>query len=292
MILVLGETGLLAQALRDICAREGRRAEFIGRAQADLTASGRLSEVIAAHDPACVVNAAAYTAVDRAETEREAAFALNERTPREAARICAARDIPMVHVSTDYVFDGAGDPPYAEDAPPNPLNVYGESKLAGERAVSAAGARVVILRTSWVMGPVSRNFIATMLRLARTRDEITVVADQRGRPTLANDLAQACLDAADELMRRPDWRGGLFHAAGPRDAVWSEIAEAVMAEAGRQGLPTARIAPTTSQAFGAAAKRPLDSRLDSTAYEVRYGRRMRDLFEALPELVSRINALI
>ena len=292
MMLILGRRGMLATALyRELCRRD-TSASFIGGTELDLSKPGAVSDIILDYTPTAVINAAAYTAVDRAESEIEAAIALNATMPGEAAHACRKLNIPLVNVSTDYVFDGAKGEPYREEDAPSPLNAYGRSKLEGEQAVADSGAAAVSIRTSWVLGPSPRNFIATMLRLARDRDEITVVDDQWGRATLVEDLAQGCLAICEDLGMGGEFKNDVVHLSGPRDMTWAHLARAIMEEAATQDLPVADIVPISSQAFGAAARRPLDSRLDSSRYQQRYSCQTRDWADELPSLISSINALI
>ena len=207
-VLVIGRTGQLARALAHVPHRQAELV-FLGRDQLDLTAPERIGEAIAAHTPQVVVNAAAYTAVDQAEAERDAAFRVNATAVGAIARAAAAGDAALIHVSTDYVFDGRGAGEYRETDPVAPVNAYGASKLAGEQAALAGNRRCVILRTSWVYAPWGRNFLTTMLRLAETGKSLRIVDDQRGKPTSALDIADVCVAIAPRLA-----------AAAECDSVW------------------------------------------------------------------------
>ena len=255
-VLVFGQTGQVAREL----ARLDPGATFLGRDRADLMDPAACAAAITAHAPDAVINAAAWTAVDRAEAEEDAATTVNAHAPAAMARACAARAIPFVHISTDYVFDGAGDAPFTPDHPTAPLGAYGRSKLLGEEGVRAAGGAHVILRTSWVFSAHGANFVKTMLRLGAERDSLRVVADQIGGPTPARAIADACLTMARQLQNDPA-KSGIYHFAGQPATSWADFARAIMAEA---GLPC-RIEDITSADYPTPAQRPMNSRLDCTA---------------------------
>ncbi|WP_370311642.1 dTDP-4-dehydrorhamnose reductase [Sagittula sp.] len=252
-LLVFGSSGQVAIEL----ARRAPDAVFLSRAEADLSDPDACAAAIAAHAPSAVINAAAYTAVDKAEDDEALATTINAKAPAAMAEACAARDIPFVQISTDYVFDGSGDTPRAPDAPTAPLNAYGRSKLAGEEAVRAAGGRWAVLRTSWVFSAHGNNFVKTMLRLSGTRDALNVVDDQIGGPTSAARIAEACL-AIVPVLARDAGTSGVYHFTGGPDASWADFARAIFVAAGRQvtvtGIP--------SSDYPTPARRPLNSRLD------------------------------
>lgn len=252
MMLVFGQTGQVAREL----ARLAPDARCLGRDAADLSDPGACAAAIHTLRPRMVINAAAYTAVDRAEAEEALATTINGEAPGAMAEACAALGIPLVHLSTDYVFDGSGDEPRRPDAPVAPINAYGRSKLAGDQAVLASGAQAVVLRTSWVFSAHGANFVKTMLRLAQTRDSLTVVADQIGGPTPAADIARACVTIAHALADGAP--GGVHHFAGAPDSSWADFATAIFAQA---GLPV-RVTPIPSTDYPTPARRPLNSRLD------------------------------
>ena len=260
-ILVLGRSGQVARELDKLGPPPGFDLQFAGRERLDLGAADPrplLDEV----RPAAVINAAAYTAVDKAESEPEAAFALNRDAPAALARACAEAKIPLIHFSTDYVFDGTKPEPYVETDPVNPTGVYGASKAAGEAAVLAAGGPAIVLRTSWVYSAFGANFVKTMLRLAATRDEIGVVADQLGRPTWAEDCARGALRAARALLDGEIGRAERFHLSGEGDATWADFAEAIFAESAARGGPAARVRRIATADYPTPARRPANSRLD------------------------------
>lgn len=224
-LLVFGRTGQVARELVALAPE----ATFLGRDQVDLT-----DPAVAIHEarPHAVINAAAYTAVDRAETDADTARLVNADAPTTMARACADLGIPFLHISTDYVFDGSGDQPRAEDATTAPLGVYGATKLAGEQGVAAAGGQWVVIRTSWVFSAHGANFVKTMLRFGAGRDRLTVGADQIGGPTPAADIAAACLRMIRVMRDRPDSTGGIYHFTGTPDASWADFAREIMAQAG------------------------------------------------------------
>jgi dTDP-4-dehydrorhamnose reductase len=252
-LLIFGRTGQVATEL----ARLAPGAVFLGREDADLSDPAACAAAVAAHRPRAVINAAAWTAVDKAETEEAAATIINGDAPGAMARDCAARGIPFVQISTDYVFDGAGDAPFAPDHPTAPLGAYGRSKLAGEQAVRAAGGPHVILRTSWVFSAHGANFLKTMLRLGRERQSLSVVADQIGGPTPARAIAEACLRISEHLVANPQ-DSGTHHFAGAPDVSWAGFAREIMAQA---HLPCT-ITDIPSSAYPTPARRPANSRLD------------------------------
>ena len=226
-LLVFGRTGQVARELQ-------QRAPILalGRDAADLAQPGACAAAIQAHRPRAVINAAAYTAVDRAEQEEPLATAINGAAPAEMALACAALNIPLVHISTDYVFPGTGHHPWAPDDTTLPANAYGRSKLAGERGIRASGCAHAILRTSWVFSAHGANFVKTMLRLSDTRDQISVVDDQIGGPTPARAIAAACLAIAGQLQDAPE-KTGTYHFSGAPDASWCAFARAIFSLTGR-----------------------------------------------------------
>jgi dTDP-4-dehydrorhamnose reductase len=237
-----------------------------GRPGFDFVRPETIAATFRAAAPALVVNAAAYTAVDNAEKDPDAAYRANRDGPAELARLCAEAGIPLLHVSTDYVFDGSKGAPYVETDPVAPQCVYGASKLAGETAVLAACPRAIVLRTSWVYAATGRNFVLTMLNAGRTRDRLAVVADQKGCPTTAGDLAAAILAIAARI-EAAGWQpayAGVFHAAGSGSTTWHGLATAAFEDAARHGARVPRVDPITTADWPTPAKRPADSRLDCT----------------------------
>ncbi|ODU22395.1 MAG: dTDP-4-dehydrorhamnose reductase [Sphingomonas sp. SCN 67-18] len=256
--LVTGGTGQVGTGIARVAARRGIAIATPGRDALDLGDPASIDAAVKGGDWAAIINCAAYTAVDRAETERERAFAVNAEAPGHLARAAAARGIPIIHVSTDYVFDGGKDGFYDEADPVAPLGVYGASKEAGERAVRAANPRHIILRTAWVVSPWGQNFIRTMLRLGAERERIGVVADQIGCPSSAEDIADALLTIA--TTADPAW--GTYHFVNAGQASWHDVAGAVFdrARAAGRKVPDSLDAIPTS-AYPTPAKRPANSRL-------------------------------
>lgn len=261
MILVFGKTGQLA---RELAAHEN--AACLGRGQADLSDPAACVAAIRAHAPAGVINAAAYTAVDTAESEEALADTVNAATPGAMAVACAEMGIPFVTVSTDYVFDGSGTAPWQPGDATAPLNAYGRSKLKGEEAVRAAGGSYAVLRTSWVVSAHGSNFVKTMLRLGKERDRLTIVADQIGAPTPARDIAAACLAMARQLAEDPG-KSGTYHLQGAPQTSWADFAREIFARAG----VTCDVADIPTSAYPTPAVRPLNSRLDCAALDTVFG---------------------
>jgi len=262
-ICVIGRHGQLASALAQECAALNIEIVQIGRPELDLTHADNASSLIGALRPDVVVNAAAYTAVDAAESDELGAEAINVAGPRILAETTAALGIPIIHISTDYVFDGKKATPYTEDDLTGPINLYGRTKLDGERALGQANPRHVILRTSWIYAHEGNNFVRTMLRLA-DNGVVRVVSDQFGSPTYATDLARAILKIAVNITDAApqDERFGLFHAAGSGDTSWAGLAQAVFAASAAYGLREAHVSPIDSASFPTVARRPANSRLD------------------------------
>jgi len=268
-LLVFGANGQVGQELMRALAplgpvvaatRSGRLADGSGCETADFDHPQHLTALLDRLRPTAVINAAAYTAVDRAEQERDAAFRANAESPGVIARWCAAHGVPMVHYSTDYVFDGQGTQPYPVDAPTAPLGVYGESKLAGEQAVRAAGGRHLIFRTAWVYASHSNNFLRTMLRVGADRDELKVVADQVGTPTPAALIA----DITAEVLRSDDGRrSGTWHLTAEGETSWHGFAEEIFRQALASGLvdKAPQITAITTAQYPTPARRPAYSRL-------------------------------
>ncbi len=254
-LLVFGRSGQLARELQ-------RRGEVLalGRDEADLADPAACAARIAEIGPRAVINAAAFTAVDRAEEEEAMAFTVNAEAPAAMARAAARLGIPFLHVSTDYVFDGSGTRPWRPDDPPAPLGAYGRSKLAGERGVAAAGGRHVIVRTSWVFSAHGRNFVKTMLRLGGERGRLKIVADQIGGPTSTAAIARALLAIAGALVEGRG-RGGLYHYCGAPPVSWAGFAREIFARAGMD----VTVEEISTADYPTPARRPLNSRLDCSA---------------------------
>jgi len=287
-VLVIGDrAGQLASAL--IAATAGPPVLLLGRPELDFDQPATILPALRAAAPALVVNAAAYTAVDRAETEAEAAFRANRDGPAALAAYCGGAGIPLIHVSTDYVFDGLKGAPYVESDPTNPTGVYGASKLAGEQAVLAACKRAIILRTSWVYAATGHNFVLTMLALGASRDHLRVVGDQIGCPTAASDLANVILRIAARIGER-GWEpryAGLFHAAGAGWTSWHGLATAVFEAAARHGRTTPVVEAIATADWPTPVRRPPDSRLDCTRLAETFGLRLPPWRQSLSTLIDK-----
>ncbi len=263
-LLVFGQTGQVAHELaRRLPA--GVTARFLSRAEADLMDPAACAAAVMAADVDGVINAAAWTAVDKAETEEPAATIVNGDAPTAMARACAARGVPFAHVSTDYVFNGLGTAPFAPEDPTGPLGAYGRSKLKGEIGVRAAGGNALILRTSWVVSAHGSNFVKTMLRLGRERSALNVVADQIGGPTPACAIADALFTCMRAMVAGS--KGGTHHFSGAPDTSWADFAREIMAQA---GLPC-QITDIPSAAYPTPARRPANSRMDCGSLAAAFG---------------------
>ena len=282
-VLVFGQTGQVACELARRCPGDVA-ATFLGRDRADLSDPEACVAAIHNADADAVINAAAWTAVDRAETEEAAATIVNGAAPTAMAQACTARGLPFLHLSTDYVFDGAGVTPFAPDHPTAPLGAYGRSKLAGEVGVRAAGRAHLILRTSWVVSAQGTNFVRTMLRLGRERERLSVVADQTGGPTPAAAIADALFVAARAMADGAP--GGTHHFAGAPDISWAGFARAIMAGAGL----ACTITDIPTSAYPTPARRPANSRLDCRSFTAAFGLARPDWQAGLSAILDRLSA--
>ena len=258
-ILVFGKTGQVARELQ-------RQADVIAldRSQADLSDPAACAAIVRHSDADVIINAAAYTAVDQAETNEGLATTINAVAPTEMAKAAAARGLPFLHVSTDYVFDGSGSAPRTPEEPTAPINAYGRSKRAGEQGVVAAGGTYAILRTSWLFSAHGTNFVNTMLRLGKERGAISVVDDQIGGPTLAADIAATLLKMAEQL--HPD-NSRTYHYAGAPDVSWKDFATEIFLQA---GLPV-EVSGIPTSSYPTPAERPLNSRIDCSTMQNTFG---------------------
>ena len=286
-ILVIGGRGQVARSLVERGALLPETEIIaVGRPDIDLAVAGSACDAIERIRPDVVINAAAYTAVDKAEDEPELAFQINAEAAGEIAGAAARANAPIIHVSTDYVFDGRSAAPYNEESEPNPGGVYGRSKLIGEERVRDANARHVVVRTAWVYSPFAKNFVKTIMEAAETRDHLSVVDDQIGSPTSALDLADGLLRAA-QVVR--DFEGGeIYHLAGTGRTSWYGLAEFVMAECRKHALPAAAVRPIRTEDWPTKAKRPANSVLDSRKFERTFGFAMPEWRQSVAEVVARL----
>ena len=282
---MLGEHGQLSRELQ--LALSGRAELLVaGHARLDLAQPERIRQRLRALRPDLIINAAAYTAVDQAEREAELAFALNARAPGVLAEEAARLGVPLIHYSSDYVFDGRQPTPYMETDEPNPLNVYGHSKLAGERAIQAVGGAHLILRTSWVYALHGHNFLLSMQRLLLQRDELEVVADQLGAPTWAGSIAAATGQLIEHWRAGRAGPWGLYHLSAQGETSWFGFASAIAEQLRAQGQPVAELRAIPSSAYPTAAQRPLNSRLDSSRLQRDWQIRLPDWRSALLECLA------
>jgi dTDP-4-dehydrorhamnose reductase len=293
-ILQFGRTGQVAhELLRAASSRADISIHGLSRQDADFRFPERVAAAVrSAGSIDAIVNAVAYTAVDKAESETELARTVNAISVAELANAAASRAIPLLHLSTDYVFDGAKPSPYIESDEPSPLNVYGRTKLEGEEAVRASGGSHVVLRTSWVYASHGTNFVTTMLRLGRERDELRVVDDQHGGPTSAPDVAAAILAMVRHFVSvaRPE-HFGTFHFSGEGDTTWRRFGEATFEEAGPRAGLRARITPIATSDYPTAARRPLNSRLDCSKIESVYGIKPPPWRQSLGHIVRELESV-
>ena len=292
-LLIAGWQGQVARALVEAApACPDVKACAVGRAALDICEARSIERALSQIEPSIVINSAAYTAVDKAETDAERAFALNRDGARLLAEAAARRGIPIIHLSTDYVYDGHKREPYLEDDAPEPTTVYGRSKLEGEHAVREANPRHVILRTAWVFSPSGKNFVKTMLGQAAERNAVRVVDDQHGNPTYAPHLVAAILELARQLSARKGegdagpW--GVYHAAGTGTTTWRGLAEEVFRRSAELGGPAAAVEPIASADYPTPAQRPANSQLDCSKLERTFGLRLPAWQDGVADCVERI----
>lgn len=289
---VTGRHGQVASALIEAGAAEGVEIVPLARPEFDLAQADDIAGHLARIRPDVLVSAAAFTAVDAAETAIAEAEALNTGAPGILAAASAALDIPVLHLSTDYVFDGRKDTPYIETDATGPTSVYGRSKLAGEQRLAVANPRHVILRTAWVYSHEGQNFLRTMLRLAETRDSVAVVEDQTGCPTYAPDIAAALIAIARQIVVAEPGaaRFGIFNMAGGGATDWASFAEAIFAAARSFDMPSARVRRIPSAEYPTPVRRPANSRLDGTKIAQTFGVRLPDWQDGLRRCMARLAA--
>lgn len=287
---VTGRDGQVAQSLiQQAASRADIEIIPLNRPELDLADIATIEPALIAAMPDLIISAAAYTAVDQAEAEEESAFSINATAVGEIGRVAARLGIPVVHLSTDYVFDGEKTSAYQEDDPVSPLGVYGRSKLEGEHLLAASGADHAILRTAWVYSPFGKNFLRTMLRLAESRDDLNVVTDQIGNPTCALDIADAVLKVAGNMLADPDRRlRGVFHMTGSGEASWADFASEIFRLSKEIGGPSAVVHPITTAEYPTPARRPKNSRLDCHRLADAHGVHMPDWKTSTSEVVRTL----
>jgi dTDP-4-dehydrorhamnose reductase len=286
-ILVTGGTGQVGTGI----AQSNRgRFEIVAasRAELDLSDAVSIERAIASRDWSAIISAGAYTAVDKAESDQAAAFAINADAPGVIARAAAGRDIPLIHVSTDYVFDGSKNAPYSEEDQVAPLGVYGASKEAGEQAVRAAGGRHIILRTAWVVSPWGGNFVKTMLRLGGEREKLGVVADQIGCPTSAADIAETLLSLTERLLADRSEPTGTYHFVNAGQASWHDLATHIFSRAAKQGQVVPKVDAITTADYPTPAKRPANSRLSTDKLTGAFGISPRPWQDAVDDILETL----
>jgi len=284
-------TGLRGQVVQSLLENASRRSDVeiipLGRPELNLAASETIAATVHAARPDLIVSAAAFTGVDLAETDAATAISINVTGPGELARVAATLRVPIVHLSTDYVFDGSKPSPYVESDPVAPLGVYGRSKLMGERKVAAATEDHAILRTAWVYSPFNRNFLRTMLKIAETKEEVRIVDDQIGNPTSAIDIADAVMAVGQNLLASSDPAlRGIFHMAGTGAASWADFADEIFRISAANGGPSAKVIRIPTSEYPTPARRPANSQLDCSKLYTRHGIVMPD-WQASTEYVVR-----
>lgn len=289
-LLIAGWQGQVARALVELAPSAPDVEAFaVGRPGLDLCNAATITRAMTDFKPDVIINSAAYTAVDKAESESAAAFALNRDGARLLAEAAAKRNAAIIHISTDYVFDGSKASPYVEDDAVAPQNVYGRSKRDGEDAVRGANAQHIIARTAWVYSPAGANFVKTMLRLAGERDSLRVVDDQMGNPTYAPHLARTLLDIARTVRHAPrDGQWGTYHLAGRGDVSWCGLAREVFRVSAGLGGPSASVTAITTADYPTPAARPMNSRLDCSKAKQTFGVVLPDWREGVRDCVTRL----
>ncbi|GAA0868117.1 dTDP-4-dehydrorhamnose reductase [Brevundimonas basaltis] len=288
-LLLTGADGQIGLALREAAWGPDYILHALTREELDISDSGAVATVLASKPFAGVINAAAYTAVDKAETDVSASFLANTLAPARLAEIAHDAGVPMVHFSTDYVFDGRLDRPYREADTPNPLSIYGLSKLSGERAVLMAHPRSVVLRTAWVVSRHRSNFVKTMLRLAKDQDVVRVVADQYGSPTSASDIAEAVVKVMSRLDEDAAAPTGVYHLVNRGYTNWAGLAREIFTASSASNGPSAVVEEITTADYPTPAARPKNSRMETDKIADGFGIRLRPWQEAIGDIVADVN---
>ncbi len=287
--LVTGGSGQIGQALGETSLPAGVELLVPDRSLLDLSDLTGLGALIDKENISAIINCAAYTAVDKAETERDMANKINAEAAGLLAKTAADENIPLVHVSTDYVFNGnLSGRAYLEDDMVDPQNIYGHTKLAGEQAVEQSNARSVILRTAWVVSPFGNNFVKTMLRLGREKDELNVVGDQIGNPTSAHDIAMVLVGITDRLETEGNAPTGIFHFVNSGQASWYDLAAQVFERASHHGQPAPNLGKITTAEYPTPARRPANSMLNTNKLKKHYDKDIRPWRDAIDEIIDRL----
>jgi dTDP-4-dehydrorhamnose reductase len=287
-IVVTGANGQVGEELRQLAkSNPGFEYIFTTRQQLALDDLTKISDFIANNKPDYFINCAAYTAVDKAESEKELVYKINAEAPKAIAHACEANNIQLIHISTYYVFDGKGNSPYKEDDSTDPVNLYGDSKLEGEKNISQNNPSAIIIRTAWVYSGFGKNFVKTMLRLMAEKDQVNVVSDQRGAPTYAADLAEAVMKIVSVLETKnqasPAY-GGIYHFSNEGNISWYDFAIAIKELSGSSCI----VNPIPTSEFPTPAKRPFYSVLDKTKIQSRFGIEINDWKQSLATCIERI----
>jgi dTDP-4-dehydrorhamnose reductase len=287
-ILVAGRSGQVARSLVEAAeGKPGLELISLGRPELDIADHRSAASAVKTSRPDVLINAAAYTGVDLAETETAAAYRANETGPAVLGRTAAEAGIPIVHLSTDYVFDGSKGQPYREEDPVSPLGVYGASKWAGEQRLAEIAPKHLILRTAWVYGAYGKNFLKTMLRVGAEREVLNVVCDQRGAPTSSHDIALALLKVASALVEGEE-SYGIYHMTAKGEASWADFAEAIFEASAARGGPAAKVEKIRTEDYPTPAERPQYSVLDSTRLKADYGVDLPQWQEPVASVVGRV----
>ncbi len=288
MILLTGGSGQVGRSILDHQSALSLPCLAPSSRELDLADRQSITDYLESHKLRAIINAGAYTAVDQAENDIERASAINSDAPATLAQYCKVNLIPLIHISTDYVFSGDKSTSYDEHDATHPLSVYGRTKLAGEQAVLASGCRALILRTAWVASPFGKNFIKTMVRLAQERGEIRVVADQYGSPTGAKDLAEVALTILPQLLNNHAAPQGLYHCTNTGETTWAQLARAVMAASASLGGSSASIVDIATADYPTTAKRPHNSRLSCVKLQRDWGITLRPWQDMVKEVVAAV----
>lgn len=291
-ILVAGKSGQVALSLQELSGENGVEIACFGRPELDLALPAINEVLIRDFRPDAIINAAAYTAVDAAEDDEVMATAINAHGPAQLARLAAELDVPFLHLSTDYVFDGEKSSAYVETDPVNPQGAYGRSKLRGEEAVLATNPDAMVFRTAWVYSPFGKNFVKTMLKLAETRDTLGVVADQVGNPTYAPDIARALLEVVQVVMEKSTVAGlgGIYHLAGSGSTSWHGLAVQTFDFGATHAHPVPAVNALSTEEYPTPAKRPANSRLDCSKLLDSFGISLPEWKASLKSCVDRLFA--